>query len=197
MTINIDQNSYRNKLKEKLSALGLHVFYTRAEGDYLYRESEGAETEVLDIAGSYGVNLLGHFHAELKTLISEFIQRQIPVFAQGAISDKVEALNTKVREMFGDYTPVLTNTGAEAVEAAVKHAFLENGKTRCLAICNAYHGKSLGTLPYSKFHNQAFKKNDLEIDFLDPFNPLTWDVALSNIKNISFAIVEPIRGEGA
>lgn len=186
---------YRNKLKEKLHTLGLDVSYTRGEGDILYLKTEKTEARILDLVGGYGANLLGHSHPKLVTRAADFFKQQIPVFAQGAIGSEVQALNTKLRELFGQYRVILTNTGAETVEAAVKHAILENGKPRALAIVNAYHGKSLATLSFSKVHNEPFQRNDLQTDFLDPYDPETWEAALSTIEEVSFAIVEPIRGE--
>lgn len=189
------QQGYRSKLKEKLHALGLDVGYIRGEGDLLYRKTDKGEMKVLDLVGGYGANFLGHSHPRLTATISSFFRQQLPIFIQGAIGPEVQALNHKLRELFGNYRVILTNTGAETVETAVKHAILENGKPRCLAIVNAYHGKSLATLSFSKVHNEAFQRNDLQIDFLDPNAPETWEAALKTIDEVSFAIVEPIRGE--
>ena len=186
---------YRNKLKEKLHALGLDVSYTRSEGDILYQKTDKAEGKILDLVGGYGTNFLGHSHNKLLATVSDFFRKQIPIFTQGSIGSEVQALNSKLRELFGSYQVILTNTGAETVETAVKHAILENGKPRCLAIVNAYHGKSLATLSFSELHNEPYNRNDLQIDFLDPQDPETWDAALASIEEVSFAIVEPIRGE--
>lgn len=187
--------TYRKQLKEKLHALGLDASYINARGDLLYRMTTEGEAEVLDLVGGYGANFLGHAHPRLSGCIAEFFRRQVPVFTQGAIGPEVQALNYQLRELFGNYRVILTNTGAETVETAVKHAILENGKPRCLAIVNAYHGKSLATLSFSSVHNEAFRRDDLQIDFLDPANPTTWEAALATIEEVSFAIVEPIRGE--
>lgn len=187
---------YRHELKEKLEALGLNAAYTRAEGDSLYQSVDGTEIEITDFVGAYGANLLGHFHKKLTPVIADFFRQQVPIFVQGSIREEADQLSRKLQEMFGDYTVILTNTGAETVESAVKHAFLENQKTRCWALKNAYHGKSLGTLCFSKMHNTPFERNDLQIDFLDPADPKTWQEALATIDDVSFLIIEPIQGEG-
>ncbi|MCB0628715.1 MAG: aminotransferase class III-fold pyridoxal phosphate-dependent enzyme [Saprospiraceae bacterium] len=187
--------TYRPKLQEKLHALGLDVDYSRGEGDILYRKTDQAETKILDLVGGYGANFLGHSHQKLTEVIADFFRRQVPVFTQGSIGPAAQALNNKLRQLFGNYRIIFTNTGAETVETAVKHAILENGKARCWAVVNSYHGKSLGTLPFSKLHNEPFKRDDMQIDFLDPNDPITWDAALTAIEEVSFAIVEPIRGE--
>lgn len=186
---------YRNKLQEKLQTLGLNTDYTRGEGDLLFQKNKDGEQKVLDMVGGYGANFLGHSHPQLVATASRFFTQQTPIFTQGTIRTETQALNEKLRRLFGNYQVILTNTGAETVEAAVKHAILENGKPRCLAIRNAYHGKSLGTLSFSEVHNEPFQRNDLQIDFLDPNDPETWEAALSIIEEVSFAMVEPIRGE--
>ena len=186
---------YRSKLQEKLHTLGLDVNYIRGEGDFLYHKTNEAETKILDLVGGYGANFLGHSQPKLLTTVSDFFGQRLPVFTQGSIGPKAQALNQKLQELFGNYRVILTNTGAETVETAVKHAILENGKSRCLAIVNAYHGKSLATLSFSEVHNEPFQRNSLHIDFLDPSDPETWEAALKTIEEVSFAIVEPIRGE--
>lgn len=186
---------YRYPLKKKLQALGLDVSYERAQGDLLYRKAETSRSPILDLVGGYGANFLGHAHPRLTASISSFLQAQIPVFTQGSIGSPAASLNDKLQELFGNYQVILTNTGAETVETAVKHAILENGKARCWAIDNAYHGKSLGTLSFSKVHNEPFNRNELQIDFLDPDDLASWQAALSTVEEVSFAIVEPIRGE--
>jgi acetylornithine/succinyldiaminopimelate/putrescine aminotransferase/predicted amino acid dehydrogenase len=188
-------NKYRSALKEKLQALGLDAHYIRAEGDILYQKQGASERAVLDLVGGYGANLLGHFHEQLVAVAMQYFQAKPPVLAQGAISPGLEALNNKLREQFGAYCAILTNTGAETVEAAIKHASLENGKTRCWALHNAYHGKSLGTLPFAQAHNEPFQRKSLPIDFLDPNQPDTWEQAYAHIDEVSFCIVEPIQGE--
>ncbi|MBX2871744.1 MAG: aminotransferase class III-fold pyridoxal phosphate-dependent enzyme [Saprospiraceae bacterium] len=189
------KQQYRSKLKEKLQALGLDACYTRGEGDILFQKTKSGEAKILDLVGGYGANFLGHSHGRLTASITDFLQKQTPVFTQGSICSSVQDLNQRLQELFGNYRVILTNTGAETVETAVKHAILENGKSRCWALTNAYHGKSLGTLSFSKVHNAPFKRNDLQVDFLDPNNPASWEAALASIEEVSFAIVEPIRGE--
>ncbi len=189
------KQAYRSKLQEKLQALGLDVSYTKGQGDILYQQTEAGQVKILDLVGGYGANFLGHAHLGITAVATRFLQNQIPIFTQGSIGSAVEELNQKLQELFGNYRVILSNTGAETVETAVKHAILENGKSRCWALTNAYHGKSLGTLSFSKVHNEPFNRNDLQVDFLDPNDPTTWEAALTTIDEVSFAIIEPIRGE--
>lgn len=112
-----------------LNALGLDVDYVRASGNSLYR-ADSAEP-VLDLVGGYGATVLGHNHPELVAFAKELLDRQVPVFTQfagnRAAADVTARLNTILRRELADPEPfaaVFSSSGAEAVEAAVKHAEL-------------------------------------------------------------------------
>lgn len=188
--------AYREALKNKLSALGIDLNYHKASGDLLFTYKEGQEVEVVDFTGAYGANLLGHHHPALVREVELFFKKKQPNLVQGSICAISESLAATIRELFGDYVPIFTNTGAETVEAAIKHAYLENHKTRCWAINGGFHGKSLATLPFSLLHNEVYERPFDHITFLDVDAPDTWEFALSEIEEVGFVLVEPIRGEG-
>jgi acetylornithine/succinyldiaminopimelate/putrescine aminotransferase/predicted amino acid dehydrogenase len=117
----------RPKLADLLESLGLNVAYTRARGAYLYRDDgEGGETEVLDLVGGFGAGLLGHNNPELKQLMKEALDADVPFLAQS--SDRREA--GRLAERLNQALPTqrsylchFANSGAEAVEATLKHAY--------------------------------------------------------------------------
>jgi acetylornithine/succinyldiaminopimelate/putrescine aminotransferase len=89
-----------------------------------------------------------------------------------------------------------SNSGAEAIEAALKFAVLKTGKKRFIVCDHGYHGKTLGAL--SATAGEKYKK---------PFEPLLWDfvsipfqdtAALTSAITSETAafILEPIQGEG-
>ncbi|MET8977512.1 aminotransferase class III-fold pyridoxal phosphate-dependent enzyme [Streptomyces sp. NPDC004539] len=116
-----------------LATVGLDAHYVRAEGDHLYRlDDEGREVAVVDFAGGYGSLLLGHNHPELVACAREMLDGQAPVHAQFSrhpyAGRLAAALDTIVRRETGTdetYSAVFANSGAEAVEVAVKHAELD------------------------------------------------------------------------
>ncbi|MBT2479349.1 aspartate aminotransferase family protein [Streptomyces sp. ISL-94] len=116
-----------------LSSVGLDVEYVRAEGNTLYYLDENAaEVPVLDFAGGYGSLILGHNHPEITAYAQELMAAQTPVHAQFSrhpyANDVAVALNRILRRELGtdeDFAAIFANTGAEAVEAAVKHAELD------------------------------------------------------------------------
>lgn len=113
-----------------LEKLSLDKIYTKAKGNYLYYSSESEEEiKVLDFIGGYGSLFLGHNHPNLTSYACELITRGIPFHSQmsikrhsgalcKAISDEIESYSGK------SYISTLCNSGAEAVEAAIKHMHL-------------------------------------------------------------------------
>ncbi|MFG3498319.1 aspartate aminotransferase family protein [Streptomyces sp. NPDC047928] len=122
-------------LREVLDGAGLAVTYVRAEGNTLYlREDDGTETAVDDFAGGYGSVLLGHNHPEIVARARELLAAGTPVHAQFSRHPYANRLAHELnriihRELGTDepYYAIFANSGAEAVEAAVKHAELDRG----------------------------------------------------------------------
>ncbi|MET7718973.1 aminotransferase class III-fold pyridoxal phosphate-dependent enzyme, partial [Streptomyces sp. NPDC005407] len=120
-------------LLEWLSSVGLDVEYVRAEGNTLYYLDErGQEIPVVDYAGGYGSLLFGHNHPEISGCAQRLLASGVPVHAQFSrhpyAQDVAATLNRIIQRELGTdeyYSAIFANTGAEAVEAAVKHAELD------------------------------------------------------------------------
>ncbi|MEU2212486.1 aminotransferase class III-fold pyridoxal phosphate-dependent enzyme [Streptomyces hygroscopicus] len=119
-------------LGNALSAWGLDVEYDRAQGDTVYLPGpDGGRTAVTDFVGGFGSLFFGHNHPELVAHAKALLDAGTPSHAQ--LSKRTEAqrvaaaLDAIVRRELGatePYEVVFANTGAEAVEAAMKHAEL-------------------------------------------------------------------------
>lgn len=120
-------------LREVLGTAGLAVEYVRAEGNTLYqRGADGGEIPVADFAGGYGSVLLGHNHPDIVRCAQELLVAGTPVHAQFSRHPYANRLASELnriihRELGTDepYFAIFANTGAEAVEAAVKHAEMD------------------------------------------------------------------------
>ncbi|WP_299529224.1 aspartate aminotransferase family protein [uncultured Streptomyces sp.] len=120
-------------LREVLGMAGLAVEYVRAESNTLYmRDERGDEVPVADFAGGYGSVLLGHSQPDIVRRAQDLLEAGTPVHAQFSrhpyANELAAALNRIVhRELSTDepYFAIFGNSGAEAVEAAVKHAELD------------------------------------------------------------------------
>ena len=123
---------YRTDLKpyvaRLLSAVGLDVVYQRAAGDTLYYTDEaGNERAVLDMVGGFGAGLLGHNHPELVACAQRMLNEQRPFLSQASIRAHAGALAQRLAtigqaETGQRFVVTLANSGAEVVEAALKHA---------------------------------------------------------------------------
>ncbi|MFE8963747.1 aspartate aminotransferase family protein [Streptomyces iakyrus] len=122
-------------LRQVLDTAGLAVEYVRAEGNTLYvRDDDGTEFPVADFAGGYGSVLLGHHHPEITAYARQLLAEHTPIHAQFSRHPYANRLAGELnriiaRELGEDepYYAIFGNSGAEAVEAAVKHAELDRG----------------------------------------------------------------------
>ncbi len=117
----------RPKLSDLLESLGLNVAFTKARGAYLYREDdEGNEVRILDLVGGFGAGLLGHNNEELKELLKSQLDADVPFLVQSAERREAGRLAERLNRLLPTqkkYLCHLTNSGAEAIEAALKHAY--------------------------------------------------------------------------
>ncbi|WP_284123738.1 aspartate aminotransferase family protein [Parerythrobacter aestuarii] len=159
-------------------------------------------TRYLDFASGIAVNLLGHSH---KGLIGA-IQRQAATLMHVSNlygSPQGEKLAQElVDKTFAD-TVFFTNSGAEAVEAAIKTARAyhqsEGGdanRTELITFKNAFHGRTMATISAS--NQEKMHKGFLPL--LEGFKYCEFDnleMARSMVgRNTAGFLVEPIQGEG-
>lgn len=117
-----------------LATAGLDVEYVRGERDTLWYRRGDDEVPVLDLVGGYGSTMLGHSHPEIVEYARELLAGGTPIHAQFSrhpyANDVAAALNRIIRRETGSdesYNVIFANSGAEAIEAAMKHAELERG----------------------------------------------------------------------
>jgi acetylornithine/N-succinyldiaminopimelate aminotransferase len=170
----------------------------RGEGAYLYGERG---EQYLDFASGIAVNLLGHGHPHLTKAIQDQVATLMHVSNLYG-SPQGEALAQRlVENTFAD-TVFFTNSGAEAVECAIKTArryHFANGnppRHTLITFNNAFHGRTLGTISAT---NQAKMRDGFEPLLpgfaYAPFNDLAAAEALINDETAGF-LIEPIQGEG-
>ena len=92
--------------------------------------------EYVDLTMGFGTNLLGHSPAFITAALEDQLKRGVEVGPQSPLAGKVAAL---LCEMTGAERAAFTNTGSEAVLAAVRLARTVTGRTR-IATCGGFHG---------------------------------------------------------
>jgi acyl transferase domain-containing protein/acetylornithine/succinyldiaminopimelate/putrescine aminotransferase/predicted amino acid dehydrogenase/NADPH-dependent curcumin reductase CurA/NADP-dependent 3-hydroxy acid dehydrogenase YdfG/acyl carrier protein len=130
----IDPSGYgeyvRPQFTEVIEALKLAKNYVWASGDRLAYEEDGSYVEVLDLLGGYGSTLFGHNHPQLLSYAKQLLTARVPFHTQGSKRDAAgtlaKTLANKLQTLTGDdYVCVFANSGAEVIEASLKHASLE------------------------------------------------------------------------
>src|SRR5438874_3995748 len=123
----------------------------RGEGVYLYGDKG---EKYLDLANGIAVNLLGHGHPHLVKAIQEQAATLMHVSNLYG-SPQGEALAKRLVELTFADTVFFTNSGAEAVECAIKTArsYHQQGgdasRFELITFNNAFHGRTMGTISAS------------------------------------------------
>ena len=121
-------------LARRLDATAMAVAFDRAEGDYLFLADESGgsadDGRVLDLVGGFGATLLGHNHPEVVAAARRVLDEGRPFLCQGSVRAEAGRLARRLSERVrrataSRYLVTLANSGAEAVEAALKHAELD------------------------------------------------------------------------
>ncbi|MBI2381218.1 MAG: aminotransferase class III-fold pyridoxal phosphate-dependent enzyme [Gammaproteobacteria bacterium] len=138
----MDYRDYvRPKYVELMQALGLTRQFHRARCSKLYyRDAQGQEQAVTDFLGGYGAALFGHNDPEFVEAMCQMLGEGVPFNAQmsvrGAAGELARELSAALNAELGSserYITTFSNSGAEAVEIAVKHA--EFRRQKCLQEC--------------------------------------------------------------
>ncbi|HEX8585213.1 MAG TPA: aspartate aminotransferase family protein [Allosphingosinicella sp.] len=170
----------------------------RGEGVYLYGEDG---TQYLDFASGIAVNLLGHGHPHLTKAIQEQAATLIHVSNLYG-SPQGEKLAQRLVDNTFAHTVFFTNSGAEAVECAIKtarryhHHHGRPEKNVLLTFRNAFHGRTMATISAT----DQDKLRDGFAPMLPGFQVLEFDnldaVKAAMADNVAGILVEPVQGEG-
>jgi acetylornithine/N-succinyldiaminopimelate aminotransferase len=170
----------------------------RGEGAYLIGENG---ERYLDFASGIAVNLLGHGHPTLIKAIQEQAATLMHVSNLYGSPQGEAFAQRLVDNTFAD-TVFFTNSGAEAVECAIKTArryhFANGNPHKNTLICfnNAFHGRTLGTISATNQEKMRDGFEPLLPGFrYAPFDDLAAAEALIDDSTAGF-LVEPVQGEG-
>ena len=178
----------------------LPVVLTRAEGAYVWDESG---KKYLDMMSAYSAVSHGHAHDRLVALVREQVGR-LNIVSRAFYSDKLGPFLERACTLTGQDMALPMNTGAEAVETAIKAARkwaykvkgVAQDQAEVIACTNNFHGRTITIVAMS---DQPQYK-----DGFGPFPPGFRLVDYGDIEALEAAInantaaflVEPIQGEG-
>ena len=165
----------------------------KAEGSYIYGKDGNA---YLDFVAGVSANTLGHSHPKVVNAIKEQADRYLHVMVYGEYAqEKPVALC----QLLAEATPAplevtyLVNSGAEAIDGALKLAKRYTGREEIISMKNSYHGNTHGALSVSgnEFHKREFRPllpmiSFIEFDNEEEFSKIT--------EKTACVIAETIQG---
>jgi acetylornithine/LysW-gamma-L-lysine aminotransferase len=168
------------------------IALVRGEGVHIW-DAEG--TRYLDMMSNYGVAVLGHAHPAVTAAIAEQAARLLSCH-QSFFNDVRARFLTSLCLLLPEHLQHVSfaNSGAEAVEAALKYVRAATGKAAVVATRRGYHGRTLGALSVTgePKHRTPFEPLLAGIGHI-PFGDL--DAAQQALTDAAAIIVEPIQGE--
>lgn len=166
----------------------------RAEGCTIW-DHEGRE--FLDCLGGYGVFSLGHRNPKVVQAVKDQLDL-MPLGSKVFFSKPQADLATELARLApkGLQYTFFSNSGAEAVEAALKFAKGSTGRAKIIATDGGYHGKTIGTLA-------ATGREKYQTPFL-PLMPGVVHVPFGDTQamvatidgDTAAVIIEVVQGEG-
>lgn len=170
------------------------IALVRGEGVWLY-DSDGQR--YLDLMSNYGVNILGHAHPRVTAAIVAQAGRLLSCH-QSFASDVRAAFLERLLSIapHGLRRVFLSNSGAEAVEAALKFAWAVTGRTKLVAARRGYHGRTLGALAVTAEpkYRQPYLGVLPEVVHVPYADAAALEAAVDD--RTAAVILEPVQGEG-
>lgn len=174
------------------------VVFDRGEGVYLY-DMDGKK--YLDFVSGIAVFALGYHNEAYNDALKSQIDKIIHTSNYYYNAPAIEAAK-KLKEISGMDRVFFTNSGAEAIEGAIKtarkYAYLKDGKTdhEIIAMNHSFHGRTMGALSVTgnPHYREAFEPMIGNIRFADLND---FDSVMAQVNDKTCAILfETVQGEG-
>ena len=165
----------------------------KASGSYIYDTNNN---KYLDFVAGVSASNLGHNNKKIKKAVLKQINLYWHVMVYGEFIQKP---TVKLCKLLSQNLPkllsntYLTNSGTEAIEAAMKLAKRVTGKSELIAAKNGYHGNTQGAMSIMGFEDRkrAYRPLIPDIKFIE-FNNIE-DISIITNKTAG-VIVETIQG---
>ncbi len=209
-------NAELNELKKRYVANGAASpatqFAARAENALVW-DADG--NRIIDFAGGIGVLNIGHRHPKVVEAVKAQLDRvmhtcQTVMPYEGYV--KVAEKLSQVTPVRGHAKVMLANSGAEALENAVKVARAATGKNNVICFDGGYHGRTFMTMamngkvaPYAGDFG-SMPGNVFRAPYPVPYHGVSEDEAIRGLKmaiktdanprDTAAIVLEPVLGEG-
>lgn len=186
------------QMAKVLKILGFDPVYVRGKGAHLWDDKGN---DYLDLQSGFGVFAVGRSHPKIKDAIRQYLELDSPNLIKLGTQLLAGLLAKKLVTEYapeGLDTVFFCNSGAEAVDGALKFAHAFTGRTRVLCCDHGFHGLTLGTLAVNGLkefradYESILSRNSCRIPFGDVKE---LEAELSKGETAAF-IVEPVIGHG-
>jgi acetylornithine/N-succinyldiaminopimelate aminotransferase len=168
------------------------VTFVAGEGSWLI-DAEGRR--YLDFLGGIAVVGLGHLHPAPLAAAQAQLERLWHV-SNLYWTEPMSELADRLSERFGGARAFFCNSGAEAVEAALKYTRKATGRPGVVALEGSFHGRTLGALSVTgqPAKRAAFEPLLSNVAFVPPNDGAALAAAISS--ETGCILLEPVLGEG-
>lgn len=185
---------------------GEHLLPVYARRDVCFVRGEGCELiddtgrRFLDFTSGIGVNALGYGHPVLRAAIQAAAANGLLHVSNLYRHRPGEELAALLTSHTSGSQVFFTNSGAEAVEGALKfarRAAADDGKHEIVAVRGGFHGRTFGALSVTdrSDYRRPFEPLVPGIRFVEP-DDLAQAAAAIHPDHTAAVIVEPVQGEG-
>lgn len=179
-----------------MKIIGFDVRYVRGQGQYLWDDKGNQYIDCLSGFGQFGC---GRNHPAIRSALQKAMDLDLPNLPKFGMPGLSGFLAEKLIEIApqGLDTVYFCNSGAEAVETAIKYARCATGRARVVYCKKGYHGLTMGALSLNG--GQEFREGFgplLTDTTAIPFNDLAALEAELSRKDVAAFIVEPVQGKG-
>jgi ornithine--oxo-acid transaminase len=179
-----------------LKTIGFDRVWSHAEGQYIY-DSTG--NRYLDLLGGFGMFNVGRNNPRVRAALIEALELDTP----GSVQLGVSLLPGLLAEALLKRTPprlervLFTNSGTEAVEAALKLGRAATRRSRVISTEHAFHGLTLGSLSANGDPHFVERFGPLLPGFSHvPFGDLDALERELRGEDVALFLVEPVQGKG-
>jgi ornithine--oxo-acid transaminase len=184
-----------SQLVRVLKTIGFDVDYVRGEGPYLF---DGRGNRYLDLLSGFGVFAVGRNHLTVANALRQVLDAQLAGLVQmdvsllaGLLAERLIARVPYLEKVF------FCNSGAEAVEGAIKFARAATRRSHIIYCDHAFHGLTLGAL---SLNGDELFRSGFEPLLGDcirvPFNDIVALERALKSGNAAAFVFEPVQGKG-
>ena len=185
------------QMAKVLKTIGFDPVYVRGKGAHLW---DDRGNEYLDMISGFGVFALGRSHPKVKEAIRQYLELDSPNLVKMGTQLLAGLLAQKLVEEFappGLDTVFFCNSGAEAVDGALKFAHAFTRRKRFLYCDHGFHGLTLGTLAISGCKEfRADYEEVLSGGTEMPFGDIAQLERELSRGDVAALVVEPVIGHG-